>query len=124
VRVDGGELAAIFAGGGLGALARVALAEALPPEPGAWPWATFLVNVAGALVLAWVAERVHERRRAALLGTGLCGALTTFSALQLELLLMLEEAYYELAAGYAVASVGAGIGAVAVATAVARRRPA
>jgi len=124
VRVDGRELAAIFAGGFVGALARVALGEALPADPGAWPWATFLVNVAGALMLGWVAAHVRERRRTALLGTGFCGALTTFSALQLELLLMLDGAHYALAAAYALTSVAAGIAAVTLATGLARRRPA
>ena len=121
MRGDGWELAAVFAGGFLGALARVALAEALPASPGAWPWATFLVNVAGALVLGWVATHVRERRRTALLGPGFCGALTTFSALQLELLLMLDGAHYALAAGYALASVAAGIAAVTLASGLARR---
>ena len=47
-RYDIRELAAIFAGGALGALARAGLLEWLPPHPGRWPWATFIVNVAGA----------------------------------------------------------------------------
>ena len=123
MRRDGRELAAIFAGGFAGALARVALAESLPADAGQWPWATFLANVAGALVLGYVATRVRERRRLLALGTGLCGALTTFSALQLELLLMLDDAYFVLAAGYATASVAAGLAAVSLASRVARRAP-
>lgn len=121
-RIDGRELAAIFAGGFLGALARVALAEAVPAGAGQWPWATFAANVAGALALGFVATRVRERRRLLLLGTGLCGALTTFSTMQLELLLMLDGAHYALAAGYALASVTAGLAAVAFATGFARDR--
>ena len=122
--VDGRELAAIFAGGFAGAVARVALGEALPTEPGHWPWATFVVNLAGALMLGYVATRTRDRRRLALLGTGFCGALTTFSAMQLELLLMLDGAHHALAAGYALASVMAGIAAVTLGAGLARRSPA
>jgi CrcB protein len=122
VRLGGSELAAVFAGGCAGALVRVALAEALPADAGQWPWATFLANVAGALALGYVAARVRERRRLLLLGSGLCGALTTFSALQLELLLMLDGEHYALAAGYAAASVAAGLAAVTLGTRVDRKR--
>ena len=114
------ELAAIFAGGFVGAIARVAIAEGLTVEPGRWPWATLIANVVGALVLGYVAERVRDRRRLLFLATGFCGALTTFSTLQLELLGMLDAAHYALAAAYALASVSLGLAAVAVATKAAR----
>jgi CrcB protein len=48
VRFDHRELAAIFAGGFIGAIARAELAEAVPYHAGHWPWATILVNVSGA----------------------------------------------------------------------------
>jgi CrcB protein len=123
VQVDRAELAAVFAGGFAGAIARAALAEGLPHDAGGWPWATFLVNVAGALLLGWVATRLARTdRRRSLLGTGFCGALTTFSTMQLELLEMLDGEHYALAAGYALASVAAGLLAVALATRLVRRR--
>ena len=114
-----GELAAIFAGGFAGAIARVALAESAAADPAQWPWATFVANVAGALVLGYVAERVRDRRSRLLLATGLCGALTTFSTLQLELLWMLDAGSYALTATYALASVSAGLVAVAFGRAIA-----
>ncbi len=125
MRLDRWELAAIFAGGFAGAMARAALAEAVP-YGGRWPWSTFTVNVAGALLLGYVTTRLQERLplsayRRPLLGTGLCGALTTFSTMQLELLEMLDGEHYALAASYALASVAAGFFAVAVATNVVRR---
>jgi CrcB protein len=126
VRVDRRELAAVFAGGFAGALARAGLVEALPPAAGEWPWATFVANVAGAFALGYFTTRLQERLplsayRRPLLGTGLCGALTTFSTVQLELLRMLDAGRAGLAAGYALASVAAGFAAVAVATNLVRR---
>jgi fluoride exporter len=126
VRADRRELAAIFIGGCAGALARALLGEALPHEPGEWPWATFAANVGGAFLLGWLITRLQERLppsayRRPLLGTGLCGALTTFSTLQLELLDMLDADRAVLAAAYAGASVAAGCLAVALATNLVRR---
>jgi CrcB protein len=123
-RADRRELAAIFAGGALGALARTALAETA--VAGDWPWATFAANVGGALMLGYFSTRLQERLplsayRRPLLGTGLCGALTTFSTMQVELLGMLGADRYGLALGYAGASLAAGLAAAHVATAAVRR---
>jgi CrcB protein len=127
VRVDRRELAAIFLGGAIGALARYGLAQALPHEAGSWPWATFIVNVAGALALGYLTTRLQERLpptayRRPLLGTGLCGALTTFSTMQVELVQMLDDGRAGLAAGYAAASLAAGVLAIAAATNLVRAR--
>jgi CrcB protein len=126
VRVDRRELAAVFAGGCAGALARALLGDALPSEAGQWPWATFAANAGGALLLGWLVTRLQERLpqseyRRPLLGTGLCGALTTFSTLQLELLEMLDAGRAGLAAAYAGATLAAGFLGVALATNLVRR---
>jgi CrcB protein len=126
MRIDRRELAAIFAGGFIGTVARAALVEALPHEGGRWPWATFLVNIAGAFALGYFTTRLQERLppssyRRPLLGTGLCGALTTFSTMQVELLEMLDADHFGLAAAYALISVFVGFLAVAVATNLVRR---
>jgi CrcB protein len=115
------ELAAIFFGGAAGALARAGLAEAFPSAHDHWPWVTFGVNVAGAALLGYLVTRLQERLplsayRRPLLGTGFCGALTTFSTLQLELLRMPAG----LAIAYATASLAAGFAAVSAATHLAR----
>ncbi len=124
--LDARELGAVVGGGFAGAVARALMDEALPAAPGTWPWATFLVNLAGAFLLGYFATRLQERLplssyRRPLLGTGLCGALTTFSTMQLELLQMLDRAQVALAAGYAAASVGLGFAAVLAASSVVRR---
>jgi CrcB protein len=126
MRVDCRELAAIFAGGIIGALARLGLVEAVAPTPGRWPWATFIANVAGALALGYFTTRLQERLplsayRRPFLGTGVCGALTTFSTMQVELLQMLDRGNGGLAAGYAAASIAAGLLAVALTTNLVRR---
>jgi len=115
-------LAAIAIGGAAGALARNGLVEAFPPEPGHWPWVTFAVNIAGAIVLAWAVVRLARAPyRRALVGSGFCGALTTFSSLQIELLDMLDAGRIGLAAAYAAGSVAAGLVAVRVTTMLIRR---
>jgi fluoride exporter len=119
--------AAIMLGGAAGALARAGLAEALPHEGASWPWATFLVNLAGTVLLAWLTTRLAEmvvptRFWRFLLGTGVCGALTTFSTFQIETIRLARDGGVPLAAGYAAASVFAGMALAVTATVVARRR--
>ena len=123
---DGRELAAVFAGGAIGTLARAGLATVAAPDPGRWPWPTFIVNIVGAYLLGYFATRLLERLpvssyRRPLLGTGLCGGLTTFSTMQVETIKMLEHHHYGLAIGYTVASIAAGLVAVYIATAMVRR---
>ena len=120
--VDRRELGAIFLGGALGALARAGLAEALSNPGVGWPWSTFLVNVVGAALLGyWFTVLPHSQYRRPLLTSGFCGALTTFSTVQLELLEMLEAGRVPLACLYLGASVVAGLVGAQVATAFARR---
>jgi CrcB protein len=125
-RPDRRELAAIFVGGAIGTLARAGLAEAMPHSPTSWPWATFLVNVIAAALLGYAVTRLQERLplssyRRPLLGTGLCGGLSTFSTMQVEILRMIEASAFLLAFGYAAASVVAGYAAIHVTTAAVRR---
>lgn len=125
-QVDRREIAAIFAGGALGTLLRAALADAFPQPATAWPWPTFGVNIGAAFLLGYFVTRLTERLplssyRRPLLGTGLCGGLSTFSTMQVEILNMLDAHAWGLAAGYAAASVAAGYAAIQLATAVVRR---
>jgi CrcB protein len=126
-RVPGLRLqAAVAAGGTAGAVVRVMLERAVPPTPGSWPWATFLANVAGTAMLGYVATRLQERLPPSsyprpVLGTGFCGALTTFSAFQLELIRLARAGQAGLALAYLAASLGAGLAGVYLATALTRR---
>ena len=109
---DPRKLLAIYLGGVVGALLRVGLAEAAATEPGQWPWATFAANMAGALLLGYFfalfRDRPEESLRHPFLGTGVCGTLTTFSTMQLELFEMVDEGHLALAAAYSAATIAAG----------------
>ena len=109
---DPRKLLAIYLGGVVGALLRVGLSELASTSPGQWPWATFAVNMAGALLLGYFfalyrdhpAESLHHP----FLGTGICGTLTTFSTMQLELFEMLDEGFLALAVAYCAVTIAAG----------------
>jgi fluoride exporter len=124
--LDRRAAAAIFVGGLLGALARGALAHTWTPAAGTWPWVTFAVNLAGAFLLGAIVTRsqlraAHGAHGRPLVGTAFCGAFTTFSTMQVELLRMLDRDALGLALGYSAASVAGGLLAVRVATAIVRR---
>ena len=120
--VDRRELGAIFLGGALGAVLRAGLAEAFPAGDAAWPWATFVVNIVGAALLGyWFTTLSHTSYRRPLLTTGFCGALTTFSTVQVELLEMIDAGRLGLASLYVAVSVTAGLLAAQAATTAARR---
>ncbi len=118
-------LVPVMIGGGLGAGARylVGLAVAARDAPG-FPWATLTVNLIGGLlmgVLAGLVARgsVGEPQRL-LLGVGVLGGFTTFSAFGLDALVLIERGNPELAFGYIAASVVGSIALVALGMAVAR----
>ncbi|MGW5213574.1 fluoride efflux transporter CrcB [Streptomyces sp. NPDC004051] len=80
-----------------------------------FPWGTFAVNVTGCLALGLLtgaaAAGAASSHLQLLLGTGLCGALTTYSTFSYETLRLAEAGAVRHAAANVVASVAAGLGA-------------
>ncbi|MGI8557100.1 MAG: fluoride efflux transporter CrcB [Solirubrobacteraceae bacterium] len=122
--LDRRKLGAIALGGAAGALLRVWLGEAFPGGAPDWPWVTFAINLSGSFALGYIATLLGRSPRSAyglaLLGTGFCGAYTTFSTMQLEVLTIADHGRYGLAVAYALASITAGYAAVWLAGALAR----
>jgi CrcB protein len=112
----------------MGALARASLSASVPhDDPVAWPWATFLTNLVGCLVLGVVLDWVDSRhelwsvtspRRARLarplVASGILGGFTTFSTFSVEAVGMARWGNVPGAAGYAVSSVVLGVAFVAL----------
>ncbi|MFJ4650023.1 fluoride efflux transporter CrcB [Nocardia sp. NPDC088792] len=84
LRSQGAILSAISIGGAIGALGRYGLAQAWPTPPHTFPWATFVINVAGCFLIGVLVVLVTEVRVAhpvvrPFLGVGILGGFTTFS---------------------------------------------
>ncbi|MGW3729436.1 fluoride efflux transporter CrcB [Streptomyces sp. NPDC000851] len=88
-----------------------------------FPWGTFAVNVVGSAVLGLLAGAAAAGAAGShlqlLLGTGLCGALTTYSTFSYETLRLAETGAWLYAAVNVVGSVSAGLGAAFVGVAIA-----
>lgn len=107
------RIALVAAGGALGALARAALSGVFPVAGGAYPWTTFAVNLSGAFLLAVLLTLLASRPStrgwaAALLGTGVLGAYTTFATVGLELHLLVADGHVGTAAWYLAATAAGG----------------
>ncbi|MGS2588622.1 fluoride efflux transporter CrcB [Streptomyces hebeiensis] len=80
-----------------------------------FPWGTFVVNVTGCLILGLLTGAVTAGAASSsvrlLVGTGLCGALTTYSTFSYETLRLAEDGAAFYAVANAVGSVVAGLGA-------------
>ncbi|HEX6859260.1 MAG TPA: fluoride efflux transporter CrcB [Caulobacteraceae bacterium] len=115
-------------GGGTGAVLRYLLGvQAMQRLGSGWPYGTFAANVIGGLLMGvlagWLAHRggADQERWRLLLGVGLLGGFTTFSAFSLETALMIERRAYSQAFGYAALSVALSIAALFVGLLLARR---
>lgn len=120
------ELLAIFVGGAIGSLARALVGTALVGTPGGWPWATLLVNVVAAFLLGYFSTRLLERLPTSnyqrpFVGTGICGGLSTFSTMQIEIVRLVQAGAWGVAVSYLLVSLVAGLVALHVATSLVRR---
>jgi CrcB protein len=79
-------------------------------HPGRFPWGTFAVNVTGSLILGLVTAAAGPSI-ATLLGTGFCGALTTYSTFSYETFALIEGRARLIAVANVVGSVAIGIAA-------------
>jgi fluoride exporter len=110
----------VMLGGGAGAGLRHLLSLSLAQVSGnsGWPWATFIANISGGLAMgllaAWLMHtgRGMEHELRLLLGVGLLGGFTTFSAFSFEMAMMIERGQAVGAFGYAALSVLLALAAV------------
>ncbi|MFI6884206.1 fluoride efflux transporter CrcB [Streptosporangium canum] len=107
----------VLLGGAIGAPLRYLTDRAVQAHHDTvFPWGTFTVNVVGAMILGVLAGAVLAgvvgNAAQLLLGTGLCGALTTYSTFSYETLRLAETGALFLAVANVAASVVAGLGAV------------
>lgn len=121
--------ALVAVGAAVGSSLRYLLSRAHPPPTGGWPLVTLGVNLGGALLLGllvgWLLARSGGRlggiidrdarpsssaeRIRALLGTGVLGSFTTFSALAVEFGRLIEAGAPVVAAAYLFTSVAGGL---------------
>jgi CrcB protein len=79
------------------------------------PWGTLVVNVGGSLVLGVAAGALPDHQGAlALVGTGFCGALTTFSTFGFETVRLAQEGWVKASLANVVLSVGLSLAACAL----------
>ena len=95
----------VAAGGVVGALARAGAGALLPHAPGTWAWSTLVVNALGAALLCALLTAVRDEQVRLLVGTGLLGAFTTFSAFAVDAVLIADEGRPAVAMAY----VGVGV---------------
>ncbi|MFJ1751101.1 fluoride efflux transporter CrcB [Streptomyces sp. NPDC088116] len=111
----------VIVGGAVGAPLRYLTDRAVQARHDSlFPWGTFTVNAAGSLVLGALSGAAVSSGTYALLGTGLCGALTTYSTFSYETLRLAERGRGALAAVNVTASVLIGLGAVFLGAELAR----
>ena len=112
-RID--VIAAIFLGGCIGGYARYAATLIWPTPSGAFPWSIFGVNTVGAFILALVvviaSEVAPSRYLRPLIGTGFCGALTTFSSVVVAVDQLFAHHHAPTATVYLFATIGAALAA-------------
>ena len=108
------SLPAVFLGGLAGTTLRLLIDLLVPHSDDGFPVSTLLINIVGAFALGLLTARLWPRASAslrALLGPGLLGSFTTYSAFAVSLVALADAAEWLLAAVYLVATIGLGLGA-------------
>jgi CrcB protein len=128
VHLTPSAIALVFAGGSLGVLARASLDHVFPAGSG-FPTATFAVNLVGAFALAVLIETLalrgadvgHRRALRLVLGTGVLGGFTTYSALAVQTDALVRTGHAATALTYAAGTVALGLVASLAGIRVTRR---
>ena len=94
----------------MGALGRAGAGALLPHEPGTWAWSTLLVNALGAALLCALLTAVRDARARLLLGTGVLGSFTTFSAFAVDAVLLADAGRPAMGAAYVLVGVATLVG--------------
>ena len=107
-------IAAVFAGGCLGGLVRYLVSQDWPGPTPLFPWPTFTVNIAGAFILTLLLVVAADvlgptTYLRPLVGTGFCGALTTFSSVVVSADRLMAHGHADVAVIYLAASITAGL---------------
>ena len=126
-RIDARVLAAIAAGGALGAPARYAVSRIVHVAPNTFPWATFWTNVSGSFLLGLLVTVIVERVRPTkylrpFAAVGFLGAYTTFSTFAVETDVLVKDGHTGIAVVYVVASIVAGVAAATAGIAAGAKR--
>lgn len=104
-----GDVLLIAVGGGVGALVRHGVGEAVSAT--SFPWATFIVNIVGCALLAVATSPTRPKTQQRILGAGFCGGLTTFSTFSFEVASLTRDGRSTTAIIYIVASIAVGLAA-------------
>lgn len=102
-------------GGAFGAALRYCVSQVLQSYRAAWPWATWSVNLLGALVLGFMAAYFNDSGYSPgflFWEIGVLGGFTTMSTFAFETLMMVRARRILVAVGYIVGSALGGIGAI------------
>jgi len=102
-------------GGALGAGARYLASGAIARAFGTgWPWGTLTVNVVGGFLMGLLVARIGDANDPwrILIGVGMLGGFTTFSAFSLEAVTLIQRGAGVSAAAYIINSVGLSLGAL------------
>jgi CrcB protein len=110
-------LVAIIVGGLVGTGLRLGIDALLPRADDAFPWSTLLINVVGSFALGALVARlwpVAPHWLKAGLGAGLLGSFTTFSALTVSFVTLIDAGSGDVAVLYVVVSIVAGLAAALI----------
>jgi CrcB protein len=125
MRMPWAVLGVVSLGGAVGAVARYGLSVGMPHRPGTFPWATFVTNVTGCLLMGvlmvlitevWAAHRLLRP----FLGTGVLGGYTTFSTYAVDVQQLVDAGRARTGLLYLVGTLVAALAAVYAGIAVTR----